>query len=144
MPRVTWPPVIGLRADSGGRRGPRGGLLRSSWWHGSLRLARRPTGGGRVLRGSRLRCRCRRGYLWLAGGLTQAAGAGYETSGPFEPFFFLGLALALSPAAGAVRPAVLDRFTRTGSEDGGGLALAPCPLMGAVRPVGRDRFTRTR
>ena len=35
------------------------------------------------------------GYLLLAGGLTQAAAAGYETSGPFEPFFFfLGLALA--------------------------------------------------
>ena len=144
MPRVTWPPVIGLRADSGGGSGPRGGLLRSRWWRGSLRLARRPTGGGRVLRGSRLRCRCRRGYLWLAGGLTQAAGAGYETSGPLEPFF-LGLALASLP--------LLERSGRsywTGSRGpvrktgGGGPCLGTLPADGAVRPVGRDWFTRTR
>ena len=74
----------------------------------------------RAARQTPLRRRCRRGYLWLAGGLTQAAGVGYETSGPFEPFFW-GLPPGLSPAAGAVRPVVLDRFTRTGSEDGGAL-----------------------
>ena len=111
MPRVTWPPVIGLRADSGGGHGPRGGLLRPSWWRGSLQLARRPTGGRCVLRGSRLRCRCRQGYLWLAGGLMQAACAGYETSGPFEPFF--GAGLGTLPADGAVRPVGRDRFMRT-------------------------------
>ena len=38
-------------------------------------------GGGRVLRGGQLYCRWRRGLLWLARGLTQAAGAGREVGG---------------------------------------------------------------
>ena len=70
-----------------------------------------------MLRSSR--CRCRRGHLWLAGGQTQAAGASYETIGPFGPFW--GAGPGFSPAAWAVGPVGLDRFTRTGSEDGGAL-----------------------
>ena len=31
LPLATWPAVIGPRADSGGGRGQRGGLLRYSW-----------------------------------------------------------------------------------------------------------------
>ena len=45
---VTWPSMIGMRTDAGSGRGPRGLRLRCSWW---------------------------RGQLWLALGLSQAAGA---------------------------------------------------------------------
>ena len=72
-----------------------------------------------------------------------AAGAGYETSRPFGPFGG-GLGPDLSPAAGAVRPVVLNRFTRTGAGDGGrGPSPGTLPVDGAVRPVGQDRFTWT-
>ena len=42
---------------------------------------RADAGGGRVLRGGRLYHRWRRGLLWLARGLTQAAGADREVGG---------------------------------------------------------------
>ena len=64
-------------------------------------------------------------FGWLAGGLTQSAGRASRRAGRS------GARPYLSPAARAVRPVGLDRFTRTGEGDeGGGLAGAPCPLMG--------------
>ena len=54
-----------------------------------------------------------------------------------------GPGVGLSPAAGAVRPVILDRFTRTGAGDGGrGPGFGTLPADGAVRPVGWDRFTQ--
>ena len=52
--RARWQAAVGQRADAGGRRG---------------------------LRGGRLQCRWQRGRLWLARGLTQAAGVCCEAGG---------------------------------------------------------------
>ena len=98
---MTWLAAVGQKADLGGGR-----LLRGE---ASMSIATGPTVIGR----------------WA----DVAAGAGYETSRLFGPFWG-GLALTSLP--------LLERSGWsywTGSrgpvrETGGGLALAPCPLMG--------------
>ena len=74
---ATWPPVVGLRADAGGGPVLRGGGFTSiddvaTWADAS---------DTRVLRGGLLYCCWGSGRLWLARGLTQAAGASREVSG---------------------------------------------------------------
>ena len=100
-----WPhgtlPVDGADREAADARRSTCNRLRATWQVAVGQWA--DVGGGSGSRGGRLPAAGRRGRLWLARGLTQAAGAGCEAGGPFGPCW-AGL--------------------------GGGLAVAPCPQVG--------------
>ena len=114
LPLATWPAVIGRRAVAGGGRVLRGGRLRCCWvtWPPVVGL-RADAAGGRVLRDER-------------------AVRAFLGAGPWLP-----------RADGAVRPIGLTG-SRGPVRKTGGPCLGTLPTDGAVWPVRRDRFTRTR
>ena len=109
---MTWLAAVGQKADTGGVRVLRG--------EASMSIGTWPRGLTRRRRASRRAVLNATGVTWLAAlgqkadrrraRATRRAGC----SGPFG-----GPGPDLSPAVGAVRPVVLDRFTRAGTGDGG-------------------------
>ena len=84
---MLWPALIGGRWDVASCDWPedcrrrRARAARQGYYFYDDAAMWADVGFGRVLRGRRLYCRWRRRLLWLARGLTQAAGAGREVGG---------------------------------------------------------------
>ena len=128
---MTWLAAVGQKANAGGERVLRGEASMSiaTWPRGLTRrrrASRRATGVtwlaalGQKADRRRARAVRRSASMPLATGpavvgrwADVAAGAGYETSRLFGPFW-RGPGPDLSPAVGAVRPVVLGRYGRRG------------------------------